>query len=79
MVPQRLNLLADENVSPRVVTFLREKCRSFYIDGLVKSLKSVTPAKAGVQNFLILLDSGFRRNDRKAPFLTFYEFIYISP
>ncbi len=25
MVPQRLNLLADENVSPRVVTFLREK------------------------------------------------------
>lgn len=25
MVPQKLNLLADENVSPRVVTFLREK------------------------------------------------------
>jgi hypothetical protein len=23
----------------------------------------VTPAKAGVQNILILLDSGFRRND----------------
>jgi len=23
----------------------------------------VTPAKAGVQNFLVFLDSGFRRND----------------
>ena len=25
MVPQRLNLLADENVFPRVVTFLKKK------------------------------------------------------
>jgi hypothetical protein len=40
-----------------------------------KIAASVTPAKAGVQNVLKSLDSGFRRNDRKANFLAFYEFI----
>ena len=35
----------------------------------------VTPAKAGVQKFLVFLDSGFRRNDRKRRFLTFYEVV----
>jgi hypothetical protein len=34
------------------------------IDDLPKSLKPVTPAKAGVQNLLILQDSRFRGNDR---------------
>jgi len=29
----------------------------------LKVAPSVTPAKAGVQNVLELLDSGFRRND----------------
>jgi len=33
-------------------------------NGLVKSLKTVTPAEAGVQNSLNLLDSRFRRNDK---------------
>ena len=33
----------------------------------------VTPAKAGAQNFFKSLDSGFRRNDRRDHFLTFYE------
>ena len=36
-------------------------------------LQTVTPAKAGVQRFLVFLDSGFRRNDRKGRFLAFYE------
>jgi hypothetical protein len=36
---------------------------------------AVTPANAGVQNILNLLDSGVRRNDRKRHFPTFYEFI----
>jgi hypothetical protein len=36
-----------------------------------KALKAVTPAKAGVQNFLAFLDSGLRRNDRKHSFRTF--------
>jgi len=36
-----------------------------------KVLQAVTPAKAGVQKFLVFLDSGFRRNDRKGRFLTF--------
>jgi len=35
----------------------------------------VTPAKAGVYNLLKILDSGFRRNDKKDRFQTFYEFI----
>jgi hypothetical protein len=36
-------------------------------------LKTVTPAKAGVQNFPAFLDSGFRRNDGQERFLAFYE------
>jgi hypothetical protein len=40
-----------------------------------KFLEAVTPAKAGVQNCLFFLDSGFRRNDGKGRFLTFYEAI----
>ena len=35
----------------------------------------VTPAKAGVQNVLKKLDSGFRRNDKSCGVSTFYEFI----
>jgi len=35
----------------------------------------VTPAKAGVQNFLNFLDSRFHGNDRKGRFRTFYEAI----
>jgi len=46
-------------------------------DGFVKSLNSVTPAKAGVQKSLNLLDSGFRRNDKKCYFPTFYEVIRV--
>jgi len=38
-----------------------------------KIINAVTPAKAGVQNCLFFLDSGFRRNDRKRCFLTVYE------
>jgi len=37
--------------------------------------------KTGVQNdfnYMILLDSGFRRNDEKGHFLTFYETIKIE-
>ena len=41
--------------------------------------KFVTPAKAGVQNLLERLDSGFRRNDAKREFLTFYEGVKIYP
>jgi len=42
-------------------------CESI-LDDLVKSLKAVTPAKAGVQNFPILLDSRFRGNDKMGKF-----------
>ena len=40
---------------------------------LVKSLKTVTPAEAGVQNYLNLLDSRFRGNDKIGGITTFYE------
>jgi hypothetical protein len=39
----------------------------------------VTPAKAGVQNFLNFLDSRLRRNDRKARFLSFIGASVFSP
>ena len=40
-----------------------------------KAFKAVTPAKAGVQKSLVLLDSGLRRNDRKHRLSTFNECI----
>jgi hypothetical protein len=40
---------------------------------LPKVLLTVTPAKAGVQELMGALDSGFRRNDRKARFSNFCE------
>jgi len=57
-----------------------------HIDNLVKSLEIVMPdpvsgtgqARSGIQNVLNLLDSGFRRNDGKGNFLTFYESIHIG-
>jgi hypothetical protein len=42
---------------------------------LVKTQKNVTPAKAGVQNYLNSLDSHFHGNDDKGPNWTFYETI----
>jgi hypothetical protein len=40
------------------------KIKEINLDGFVKSLKTVTPAKAGVQKLLILLGSRFRGNDK---------------
>jgi len=36
---------------------------------------AVTPANAGVQKWLISLDSRVRGNDENGSFLTFYEFV----
>ena len=38
-------------------------------------MKAVTPAEAGVQNYLNSLDSRFRGNDEKGTKRTFYEAI----
>jgi len=38
----------------------------------------VTPAEAAVQKWLFFLNSGFRRNDRKHHFLTFYGTVIIE-
>jgi hypothetical protein len=43
---------------------LMEKIRKANNDKFVKSLKTVTPAKAGVQKRLISLDSRVRGNDK---------------
>jgi hypothetical protein len=43
----------------------------FNPDGIVKSRKTVTPAKAGVQNLLIKLDSRLHGNDAEALKKTF--------
>ena len=51
---------------------------SVKIDGLAKSRKTVTPAKAGVHNILECLDSRFRGNDTKEAKRTFYERIKID-
>jgi hypothetical protein len=36
------------------------------------------PAKAGIQNYLITLDSRLRENDAKGRFKTFYEAINVG-
>jgi hypothetical protein len=41
-------------------------------------IKAVTPAEAGVQDGLFLMDSGFRRNDPRGHFLTSYKPIRID-
>ncbi len=45
------------------------------LDGLVKNLGVVTSANAGVQKWMISLDSRVRGNDESASFLIFYEFV----
>jgi hypothetical protein len=48
------------------------------IDDPVKSLKTVTPAEAGVQISLDLLDSRFRGNDKNGEIAFFCETIKIQ-
>jgi len=43
-----------------------------------KVSRTVTPAKAGVQNMLKILDSGFRRNDQSIRNPSFCEFVIFS-
>jgi len=47
-------------------------------DDLVKSQKTVTPAEAGVQNCLDLLDSRFHGNDKIGEITTSYETIIVA-
>jgi len=48
------------------------------VDGLVKSRHPGENRGPEDVNYMILLDSGFRRNDGKAHFLTFYECIKVE-
>jgi hypothetical protein len=48
------------------------------VDDLAKSLKTVTPAEAGVQISLNLLDSRFRGNDKNGEIATFCETINVE-
>ena len=54
---------------------MRRKRTDLTFDSVVKSYKTVTPVKTGVQDLLNLLDSGFRRNDENRRKRTFCEFI----
>jgi hypothetical protein len=49
-----------------------------FLDGIVKCLEAVTPAKAGVHNSLKLLDPRLRGNDEKNTSATYYELIFSS-
>jgi hypothetical protein len=51
---------------------------AFILAEAVKSPKSVTPAKAGVQNLLISLESRFCGNEKKEEILTFYKIITLE-
>jgi len=56
-----------------IKTVIKAFSSFFNSDELVKSPKSVTPVKTGVQNTLKSLDSHFRGNDRQRESNTFYE------
>jgi len=67
-------------ISARLVLILwkQRAARPSGKPNLMVALEVVTPVETGLQNFLKslkTLDSGFRRNDRKRRFLTFYETI----
>jgi hypothetical protein len=47
--------------------------KSLNFDGLEKIPSPVTPAQAGVYKLLKLIDPGFRRDDERRHFWTFYE------
>jgi hypothetical protein len=49
------------------------------LGGLLKSSRNVIPANAGIQNRLILLDTGFRWHDKNRSILIFYGFIKLNP
>jgi hypothetical protein len=69
-------ILSDCRVAP-LLTMTSFFSRSLYFDDLVKGRKSVTPAKAGVQNLFILLDSRFRGNDDGREFSLFTSSFFI--
>ncbi|MDY6986829.1 MAG: hypothetical protein SWQ30_02130 [Thermodesulfobacteriota bacterium] len=57
-------------------------CRSFFegvfVDGIVKSRKigiSVIPAKAGIQSFQYVLDSGVRRSDKVQEHFNYFKIL----
>jgi hypothetical protein len=48
-------------------------CDDTILDEPVKIRRGVMPANAGIQNPLKILDPGFRRDDGKSEFRTFYQ------
>jgi hypothetical protein len=48
-----------------------------FLDGIVKCLEAVTPAKAGVHNPLKLMDPRLRGDDKKNTSATYYELIFL--
>jgi len=60
-----MHFISVQSVPNRCNQRFRDFFRNLNKDGIVKSPKNVTPAKAGVQNPLNLLDSRFRGNDKK--------------
>ena len=62
------------NVKIRI-PWMEQKLLESKNDDLAKSLKTVTPAEAGVQISLNLLDSRFRGNDKNGEIATFCETI----
>jgi len=71
------NILKDKKRICEVQEIKVQRFRGsrFNVDNLVKSPKSVMPAKAGIQNYLKILDSRLRGNDVKGRIKTFYDTI----
>jgi len=58
--------------------FVFKNTKSKYQITKKSQIQAVTPAKAGVQKWLIFLDSRLRGNDENGCLLTFYEFVNIQ-
>jgi len=75
------NELDQEQVMLKTVSNFRYLINGRDVSSKMSSLevpKSVTPAKAGVQKWLIPLNSRLRGNDENCCFLTFYECINLQ-
>jgi hypothetical protein len=65
----------ESNARPHKSSNVENYLKYSSLDGLVKSRHPVEKRGPGVCNSLGTLHSGFRRNDEKNAFATFYEFI----
>ena len=73
--PNSLPSRAGEHIWKSFAITSKEYCLKINLDGIVKSRHSRENGNPENSNYMKILDSCLRRNDRQWPFQTFYETI----